>query len=33
MNSFVNPEKRGISLPSGCKDLIDVLNRRDTAKK
>jgi hypothetical protein len=25
MNPFVNPNKRGISLPSGCKDLIDVL--------
>ena len=27
MNPFVNPKKRGISLPGGCKDLIDVLHR------
>ncbi len=27
MNPFVNTKKRGVSLPSGCKDLIDVLNR------
>ena len=26
MNPFVNPKKRGVSLPSGCKDLVDVLN-------
>lgn len=25
MNPFVNPNKRSISLPSGCKDLVDVL--------
>ena len=25
MNPFVNPKKRSISLPSGCKDLADVL--------
>lgn len=25
MNPFVNPNKRSISLPKGCKDLIDVL--------
>lgn len=25
MNPFVNPKKRGISLPQGCKDLVDVL--------
>jgi hypothetical protein len=25
MNPFVNPKKRGILLPSGCKDLADVL--------
>jgi hypothetical protein len=29
MNPFVNPKKRGVSLPSGCKDLIDVLQRRE----
>jgi hypothetical protein len=29
MNHFVNPKKRGVSLPSGCKDLIDVLQRRE----
>lgn len=27
MNPFVNPNKRSISLPSGCKDLADVLER------
>jgi hypothetical protein len=25
MNPFVNPNKRSIALPAGCKDLIDVL--------
>ncbi len=25
MNPFVNPHQRGIDLPPGCKDLIDVL--------
>lgn len=25
MNPFVNPKKRSISLPKGCKDLVDVL--------
>ena len=25
MNSFVNPKKRSVLLPAGCKDLIDVL--------
>ena len=30
MNPFVNPKKRGVSLPSGCKDLIDVLQRRES---
>ena len=29
MNPFVNPKKRGVSLPSGCKDLIDVLQNRE----
>jgi hypothetical protein len=24
-NSFVNPNQRGVELPTGCKDLIDVL--------
>ena len=32
MNPFVNPKKRGISLPSGCKDLLDVLQRRESAR-
>ena len=27
MNPFVNPHKRSVLLPSGCKDLIDVLRR------
>jgi hypothetical protein len=29
MNPFVNPKKRSVSLPSGCKELIDVLERPD----
>jgi hypothetical protein len=28
MGDFVNCKKRSVSLPAGCKDLIDVLNRR-----
>lgn len=27
MNPFINPKKRDVSLPAGCKDLIDVLER------
>ena len=27
MNPFVNPNKRDVLLPSGCKDLMDVLRR------
>jgi hypothetical protein len=27
MNPFVNPKKRSISLPAGCKNLVDVLQR------
>ena len=27
MNPFVNPKKRGVSLPRGCKNLVDVLQR------
>jgi type II secretory ATPase GspE/PulE/Tfp pilus assembly ATPase PilB-like protein len=30
MNPFVDPKKRGVSLPSGCKDLIDVLRRGES---
>jgi type II secretory ATPase GspE/PulE/Tfp pilus assembly ATPase PilB-like protein len=30
MNPFVNPKKRSITLPSGCKDLVDVLKRSDS---
>lgn len=30
MNPFVNPKKRGVSLPNDCKDLIDVLQRRES---
>lgn len=26
MNPFVDPTKRSVTLPTGCKDLIDVLN-------
>ncbi len=29
MNPFVNPRKRSFSLPSGCNDLIDVLDRSE----
>jgi HSP20 family molecular chaperone IbpA len=25
MNPFVNPNHRGVSLPAGCKDLVDLL--------
>src|SRR5437016_10591132 len=25
MNPFVNPKSRSISLPNGCKDLVDIL--------
>jgi hypothetical protein len=28
MNPFIDPKKRGVSLPKGCKDLIDTLRRR-----
>ncbi len=27
MNPLVDPKKRGVTLPDGCKDLIDVLKR------
>ena len=30
MNPFVNPNKRSVTLPDGCKDLIDVLNRSES---
>lgn len=30
MNPFVNPKKRSISLPTGCKDLMDVLKRLES---
>jgi len=30
MNPFVNPKKRGVSLPSGCKDLIDILHSSES---
>ncbi len=33
MNPFVNPKKRSISLPAGCKGLADVLGRPDLAAK
>jgi hypothetical protein len=29
MNPFVDPKKRSISLPGGCKDLADVLKRSE----
>lgn len=33
MNPFINLNKRSISLPPGCKDLIDVLNRPKVANQ
>ncbi len=30
MNPFINPNKRGVTLPSGCKDLIDVIGLEAT---
>jgi hypothetical protein len=33
MNPFVNPNKRSILLPPGCKDLADVLGRPQLAAK
>jgi hypothetical protein len=29
MNPFVNPKKRGVTLPKDCKDLADVLKRSE----
>jgi hypothetical protein len=29
VNPFVNPKKRSVLLPSGCKDLIDALKRSE----
>ena len=31
-NPFVNPEQRGVGLPPGCKDLIDVLKKGSGAE-
>jgi hypothetical protein len=28
MNPFVNPNKRGVELPKGCKNLVDVLRAK-----
>jgi hypothetical protein len=28
MNPFVNPNKRDVALPKGCKDLADMLNAK-----
>jgi len=33
MNPFVNPKQRGISLPKGCKDLVDVLEGPERKRK
>jgi hypothetical protein len=30
MNPFVNPKKRSVLLPSGCKDLVDALKRSES---
>ena len=32
MNPFVNPKNRGVLLPKGCKDLVDVLRGAGQAK-
>jgi hypothetical protein len=32
MNPFVNPNKRGVQLPKGCKDLMDVMKGGNQAK-
>ena len=32
MNPFVDPQKRGIELPEGCKDLMDVLQAARAAE-
>jgi hypothetical protein len=32
MNPFVNPKKRGLQLPKGCKDLADVVQRSKQPK-
>ena len=32
MNPFVNPKKRSVQLPKGCKDLVDVLRGSEQAK-
>ena len=33
MNPFVNPNKRSVLLPNGCKDLVDVLRLSKTEKE
>ena len=33
MNPFINPKKRGVSLPYGCKNLTDVLGHPGAAAK
>jgi len=33
MNDFVNPQHRGVNLPPGCKDLMDVLKVNDAASE
>jgi LSD1 subclass zinc finger protein len=32
MNPFVNPKKRGVQLPKGCKDLVEVLQGSNRVK-
>jgi LSD1 subclass zinc finger protein len=32
MNPFINPNKRGVNLPHGCKDLLDVLRGSPQSK-
>jgi hypothetical protein len=33
MNPFVNPKKRGVALPKGCKDLVDVLKHWEAIRR
>ena len=32
MNPFINPKKRDVSLPAGCKNLIDVLEQEAVSR-
>jgi len=32
-NPFVNPNQRGVELPPGCKDLMDVLKKEESGRQ